>query len=32
MKEIVDSMTSADRAEDQISGGGENEIADSAAN
>ena len=32
MKEIVDSMTSADRAEDQITGGSENEIADSAAN
>lgn len=32
MKEIVDSMTSADRAEDQTTGGGENEIADSAAN
>ena len=32
MKEIVDSMTSADRAEDQIPGGGENEITDSAEN
>lgn len=32
MKEIVDSMTSADRAEDQTTGGGENEITDSAEN